>query len=126
VWAVLELLDRQIVDPEGRLAGKVDDLELEAPDDPEALPIVTAILSGPGALAAQIGGEAGRWLASVERRLSSSPDQAPSRIPFGLVRRVDYEVAIAVPHEELETSRAERWARDVLIDKIPGSRHAAD
>lgn len=47
VWAVLELLDRQLVDRDGRLVGKVDDVEFELPDDPDGLPCwVSALLVG--------------------------------------------------------------------------------
>jgi hypothetical protein len=45
--AGLHLLDRQLVDSDGRLAGKVDDLEIELPEG--GSPLVTAILAGPGA-----------------------------------------------------------------------------
>ena len=70
VWAVLELLDRQLVDREGRLVGKVDDVEFELPDDPGGLPRVTALLAGLGALANHIGGDTGAALAAAERRLA--------------------------------------------------------
>src|SRR4029450_8950181 len=45
--AGLHLLDRQLIDADGRLAGKVDDLELEFPEG-GGPPVVTAILVGPG------------------------------------------------------------------------------
>ena len=54
VWAGLQLLDRQLIAHEGRLAGTVDDLELTASDDGDQL-YVSAILSGPGALAYRLG-----------------------------------------------------------------------
>jgi sporulation protein YlmC with PRC-barrel domain len=125
IWAVLELLDRQIVDRRGELAGKVDDLELEVGDGPDALPVVTAILSGPGAIAGRIGGETGRWLAAMEARLLA-PGQQPSRIAFELVRRIESGVEIDAAREDLDSDRGERWARDVIIDKIPGARHEAE
>jgi sporulation protein YlmC with PRC-barrel domain len=125
VWAVLELLDRQIVDREGNLAGKVDDLELELDDDPEAVPRVTAILSGLGSLAAHIGGDTGRWLAAVERRLAEHPAH-PSRIEFGLVSRIGSDIEVAADREDLDSNRAETWARDVIIDRIPGAGHVAE
>ena len=55
------LLDRQLVDGNGRLAGKVDDLEFDVPED-GGLPMLTAILTGLGALASHIGGDTGDWL----------------------------------------------------------------
>ncbi len=124
LWAVLELLDHQIVASDGRLAGNVDDVELEIPDGEGELPVLTALLSGAGALAGQIGGAAGRWLAAVEARLSHSGEVGS--IPFSLVARVDWEVTVRAPREDLPSNRAERWARDVLVDRIPGAGHAPE
>ena len=85
VWAVLELLDRQLVDREGRLVGKVDDVEFAIDDEPDALPHVTALLSGLGALANHIGGDTGAALAAAERRLAERRDRQPSRIDIATV-----------------------------------------
>ena len=126
VWAALELLDRQLVDREENLAGKVDDLEFEAPELDNDLPTVTAILSGLGALASHIGGRSGKWLAATERRLASEPESTPSRIPFELVTAFDSAVHLAADRDELDSNRAERWTRDVIVDKIPGARHATE
>jgi hypothetical protein len=126
VWAVLELLDRQLVDRNGYLAGKVDDLEFDLPDEPGALPRVDAILSGLGALASHIGGDFGHWLAAIERRVTERRDRNPSRIDFGLVVEIGSAIEIAADREELDGTRAERWVRDVIIDKIPGAGHAAE
>ena len=46
--AGLQLLDRQIVDRDGRMTGKVDDLELTQLED--APPFLSALITGPGAL----------------------------------------------------------------------------
>lgn len=124
--AGLDLLDRQIIDCNGCMAGNVDDLELEIPDELGALPIVTAILSGPGALAGQLGGRLGRWLASVQQRLHHREDPGPARIAFGVVKRINEHVEVSVPRETLASNAGEAWARDVVIDKIPGARHAAE
>lgn len=126
LWAVLELLDRQIVDRDGYLIGKVDDLELDVAEEQGSLPVVTAILSGAGAIAGHIGGDAGAWLAAVEQRLSKSESDAVSRIDFALVQKVESAVEAGVSRHEVETNRGERWARDVIIAKIPGSGHEAE
>jgi hypothetical protein len=126
VWAVLELLDRQIVDRDGRLAGKVDDVEFALDDEPDALPRVDALLSGLGALASQIGGDAGRWLAAIEQRLAERRDREPSRIGFGAVRSIGSAIEVAADREELDANRAEQWVRDVVVDKIPGAGHATE
>jgi hypothetical protein len=125
VWAALELLDRQLVDRDGFLAGKVDDLEFAEPQGDE-LPTVTAILSGLGALASHIGGHAGRWLAAVERRLASEPASTPSRIPYELVSDLGATVRLSADRDDLDSNRGERWTRDVIITSIPGAGHEAE
>jgi hypothetical protein len=126
IHAGLELLDRQIIDCNGCMAGNVDDLELEVPEESGALPVVTAILSGPGALAGQLGGRLGKWLASVQQRLHHQEDPGPARIAFSVVKRINDHVEVSVPRESLDSNAGERWARDVIIDKIPGARHEAE
>jgi hypothetical protein len=126
VWAVLELLDRQLVDRDGRLVGKVDDVEFVIDDDPDALPRVSALLAGLGALANHIGGDTGAALAAAERRLAERRDRQPSRVDIAVVREIGSAIDLDAEGEDLDTNRAERWARDVIIDKIPGAGHAAE
>jgi sporulation protein YlmC with PRC-barrel domain len=121
--AGLHLLDRQLIDSDGRLAGKVDDLELEVPEG-GGPPVVTAILSGPGALSRRIGGRAGAWLEAVANRLRG--DQHPARVPFGVVKRIQSAVDLSVAKAELETNRLEAWTRDHLIGHLPGARDAPE
>jgi hypothetical protein len=122
IWAVLELLDRQLVARDGRLVGKVDDI----PDEPDALPQVSALVSGMGALAAQLGGDAGRTLAAAERRIAADRNQHPSRIDLALVTDIGSAIELAADHDQLDINRAEHWTRDVIIDKIPGAHHVAE
>ena len=126
VWAVLELLDRQLVDRDGRLAGKVDDLEFELAEEPDGLPRLAAILSGLGALASNLGGDTGRWLAATERRLTEDRERNPSRVDIALVRSIGSSIDITADREELDSNRAERWARDVIIARIPGAGNEAE
>jgi len=126
VWAVLELLDRQLVDREGRLVGKVDDIEFAIDDEPEALPRVTALVAGLGALANHIGGDTGHALAAAERRLAARRDRQPSRVDIATVREIGSAIELDADGEDLDTNRGERWVRDVIIDKIPGAGHAAE
>lgn len=117
--AGLELLDRQLVDPDGGLAGKVDDLELLMRDG--GPPIVTAILAGPGALARRIGGRPGAWLASVQVRLRPEDRDGPARISFGVVAAIGDHVDVTVGREDLDTYAFEGWVRDRIVSKLPGS-----
>ncbi len=123
--AGLHLLDRQLVDKDGRLAGKVDDLELEIPDGGGA-PLVTAILSGPGALSQRVGGRFGAWLEAVANRLREGDDRRPARVSFAVVKRIGSAVDLSVAKAELETNRLEAWTRDHLIGRLPGAGDAPE
>jgi sporulation protein YlmC with PRC-barrel domain len=123
--AALQLLDRQLVDADGRLAGKVDDLELTFPDG-GGPPLVTAILAGPGALSRRVGGRLGAWLEAVANRLRDGDDRRPARVPFSAVTEIGSAIRLRVVKAELETDRLEAWTRDRIIGKLPGAGHAPD
>jgi sporulation protein YlmC with PRC-barrel domain len=124
--AVLSLLDRQLVDCNGRLAGKVDDLELD--DAGGGAPVVTAILAGPGALAHRLGGRLGAWLECVHARLRSSSESeaGPARIPFAAVKGIGSAVDLNVPKRDLHLTLFEDWVRDHLVGRIPGADRAPE
>jgi hypothetical protein len=94
----LHLLDRQLLDCNGEMLGKADDIELL--DTPNGLTI-TAILAGPAALLDRLGGRLGRTLANSYRRLRiSEPDRdRPWRIDFADVERLDSAIHLTVPRE---------------------------
>jgi hypothetical protein len=122
--AALRLLDRQIIDVDGLMAGKVDDLELTLPES--GAPFVSAILAGPGSLSRRIGGRLGAWLESVHRRLHPSGSPGPASVSWGVVHEVGSAVQLSVKKEVLEVDRFEQWTREHVIDRIPGSDHAPD
>jgi len=117
----LDLLDRQLVDPEGRLVGKVDDLELTAAQGGALY--VTALLSGPLALGPRLGGRLGAWVVATARRLSPDPDPAPRRIPMSQVTRIGSALTVALRDGEGGVPVLERWLDIHVISRIPGSSH---
>lgn len=119
--AGLELLDRQMLDREGRMAGNVDDLELLWRSG-QGPPRVTAILAGPGALARRLGGRMGRAMAAAHERLQDSDLEGPARIDFGVVAAIGSDVRLTVDRDAVGTMRFEAWTRDRVITRIPGSR----
>jgi hypothetical protein len=123
--AALQLLDRQILDADSMLAGKVDDLELERLGEGDDL-YVTAILSGLGALGPRLGGRLGRWFTGLHRRLHPDPDPGPARIPFDVVKRINNHVELSLPRDQLQNFGFEAWVRDHVIERIPGARHAPE
>lgn len=122
----LNLLDRQLVDRQERLVGKVDDLELERGDDGSL--VVTAILSGPGTLAQRMGFRRyGAWVQRAHRLLGGSDaDGDPARIPFSKVASIGNHIDLAADQEELATQSSHRWVADHVIGRIPGGRRAPE
>lgn len=98
--AVLHLLDRQVIDRDGLLVCKVDDLELVEDDDGLH---ATALLVGRAALFPRIGGRFGGALLGYWERLGveQAERRHPYRIGFGAVEDVSSAVQLRVPREDL-------------------------
>jgi sporulation protein YlmC with PRC-barrel domain len=117
----LHLLDRQILDTAGDPVGKIDDVELS--DEGE----VVALLSGPQALAARLGGVPGHWLHVLSHGISRRSTGEPARIPVELVTDFDgAAIVVARSREELEAHLNENRFRDYVIGRIPGAWHASE
>jgi hypothetical protein len=122
--AALQILDRQMIDREGRLVGKVDDLELTR--QPDGRIVVTAILSGPGALGQRMPGVLSRIVLAVWRRLHPDLDPAPLRIDMTAVADLGSAVSLSLDDREHATRPLERWADQNVISKLPGASHAPE
>src|SRR5689334_17318137 len=94
-----DLLDRQILDRDGRPVGKVDDVELTY--DADGTPYISALLIGQQALGQRIGGVLGRWIAGTARKLADPPDKKPIRIGFEQVASINSAVNLSVRRELL-------------------------
>lgn len=102
VDGALHLLDRQIIDSEGRLLGKADDVELT---ERRGRLVATALLTGPAALLPRLGGAHGdalaeRWRALRPAELDRS---APWRVDLSLVHRLDNAFHLSVERDEVLT-----------------------
>lgn len=91
--ARLHVLDRQLVDRDGQLAGRVDDVELAVPEDGSP-PHVAAILSGPGTLGRRLGGRLGRLAEKVSLRLTGDPP-GTGRIPIESVADLGSHITLS-------------------------------
>src|SRR3954462_12556346 len=120
----LRLLDRQVVDPDGAMICKVDDVELTPADDGGY--VVTALLAGPLALGPRLPGRLGRWTVALARRWSDDPEPAPRRIPFERGTELGSAGVLDRSRDELGSARMEDWMRTHVIERIPGSRHASE
>lgn len=122
LWAALHLLDRQLIDRDGRMCGNVDDVELELDEDGRAY--VSALLSGPGTLAPRLGMRRyGDWIRRAHA-LVDGDGEDPARIPLARVADINNHVTISLEHDEVGSVDGDRWVRDHVIGRIPGSRHA--
>jgi sporulation protein YlmC with PRC-barrel domain len=119
----LHLLDRQVIDPDGGLVCKVDDLEFDL--DETGRPFVTAILVGPRALGPRLGGRLGRWVGAIGRRLADGQSPDPPRIDFALVSDIGSAIRVVRRRDELDVLSLERWVDANVISRIPGSGHAS-
>jgi hypothetical protein len=122
----LHLLDRQLLDCNGEMFGKADDLELT--DTDHGLTI-TAILTGPAALLNRLGGVLGATLTNHYRRLRISEPHRdlPWRIDFAEVERLDSAIHVKVPREgvlrrdPVEHRFGELTGMDVFVTLASGS-----
>jgi hypothetical protein len=115
----LHLLDRQVVDRDGRLVCKVDDLELERGENGSLY--VVRILVGPRALGRRLGGRLGVWVRSIAERLSDYP--IPS-IDFALVSEIGSSVELMAKQDDLDVTPLDDWVGQHIVARVPGSRHA--
>jgi sporulation protein YlmC with PRC-barrel domain len=116
------LLDRQIIDCDGLLVGKVDEVELSEEDPPR----VVALLLGPRVLGERMGGRLGRFIAGLARWLPIDADPLAARIPYEEVAGLDTAVHLRIPRGDLPRPSLERWLCDNLIDRIPGAARAGE
>jgi hypothetical protein len=119
----LQLLDRQLVARDDRLAGKVDDVELTLDEDGQLY--VSALLTGPGVLAQRMRRMVyGPWAQRVVERLAG--DRYTTRVPLAVVADISSRVRVSVDREDLATAAIDRWVDDHIIDHIPGSGSAPE
>jgi sporulation protein YlmC with PRC-barrel domain len=126
--AVLHLLDRQVVDVDGLLVCKVDDVELTEFDD--GVLGVTGLLAGSAALVPRFADDgAGRMLHDYWRRLGrpEADFDDPYRLDLELVERLGSGVELKVGREGVLVRQGQRAHRlnDVLqmpVQRPDGTR----
>jgi sporulation protein YlmC with PRC-barrel domain len=101
----LEVLDRQLLDDEGRRCGNVDDLAVEGDE-------VVAILVGPGWWPQRAGwvGRLAGWIGGGQR----------VRVPWSDVKKVGAAVELKRRATELGLGRGDDRLRP-YVDRIPGA-----
>ncbi len=113
-----DVLDKQMVDRNGRRCGKVDGLVLRTGEGP---PRVARIEIGSGTLARRLSGRLARGMAALSRWLGIRGGR-PYRIPWARVKEVDLNVALDLDADDSQLDAAERWVRDRVMSHLPGAR----
>ena len=107
---VLNVLDHQLLDSEGRRCGNVDDLAIEGgPGEPLR---VVAILVGPG-----YWGQRAGWIGRLAGRLGGG---GRVRVPWEEVAELKSAVILRRPAAELGLGRGDDRVRPYL-ERIPGA-----
>jgi sporulation protein YlmC with PRC-barrel domain len=114
---VRDLLDKKVVDRNGREMGRVDSivLPIRAGDPPR----VAALELGPGVLAHRVRPILGRWVSALEHAFGVDEGR-PLRIPFGAVLDIHDHVKVDLAFGETAAATVEQRLRR-WISSIPGS-----
>jgi len=115
---VRDLLDKPLVDREGEPIGRIDGIVMAYEDD--AAPRITHFELGAQTLARRLPSPFRRALASLARRLSSRDGQ-PYRIEVSRIIQLGREIKIDIDGSRSPARETERWVRDHIIARIPGS-----
>lgn len=115
---VREMLDKPVVDRDGRPMGRVDGMVLQ--HDPDGPPRLAAILIGPSVLGERLHPRLGRWVTALEARLGINADR-PTRVDMGDVADVTSKVSLRLSVDDTAVNALEKRIAQWLV-KLPGSR----
>jgi len=111
------LLDKQVMDRDGRKLGKVDSVLLVLSES--GPPRVAAIELGLAAVAHRITPRLGRWLDATARRWRLPIGR--TRVPWPRITRTGVDIDVDLDGERVRAHALERWLRRHVIARIPGS-----
>ena len=114
---VRDLLDKAIVDRNGREMGRVDRIILESRRG--SPPRVVAIEVGPSALAGRLSHALGRWMIGVMHGLGVDEGQ-PLRIPVKQIIDMTARVTVDLAFGETSAGNVERRLRR-FVSALPGA-----
>ncbi len=112
-----DLLDKEVLDRNGREMGRVDGVVIEVREG--APPRVACIEIGPAVLAFRIRPTLGRWMAGLEVALGIAEGR-PLRIPFSDILGIAEHVKVDRAVGETSAATVDRALRSI-VSRIPGS-----
>jgi len=105
---VRDLLDKKVVDRNGREMGRVDSIVIEVRED--GAPRVIAIEMGPAVLAHRVHPVLGRWVAGLEHALGIAEGR-PLRIAIGQIISLNDHVKVDLAFGETAAATLEQRLR---------------
>jgi sporulation protein YlmC with PRC-barrel domain len=118
VDVVRDVLDKHVIDRDGREMGRVDGIVME--QDAGQPPRLTAILIGPSVLGDLLHRRCGNAVRAIERRFHVDRDR-PTRIELADVDAIDQDVRVRIRIRNTAAAVVEERLRTWLL-KLPGSR----
>ena len=109
-----DVLDKQLLDREGRPFGKVDGIVVEVRDG--APPRVTALETGAAVQLARLPAPLRRWARPLARGARTTP------IPILAVAGVGKDVMVDIDATLTPAWRIERWLAERVFAHVPGGR----
>jgi hypothetical protein len=116
VELIHDLLDKPVIDRNGRPMGRVDGIVVEVPAD--GAPYVAAIEIGPAVLAHRVLPVLGRWVAGLEVAFGIAEGR-PLRIPFADILGIADHVKVDRAVGETSAATVERAMRSI-VSRLPG------
>jgi sporulation protein YlmC with PRC-barrel domain len=115
---VRDILDKQVLDRNGRPMGRVDGLVIELGGD--GPPRVVAVQMGAVVLAYRLGPRIGAMIARVAERLGGREHRDAFRIPWTAVTDVGRDLEVSVDVTETPLRDWQNWLNRHIIKHIPG------
>lgn len=116
---VRDLLDKELLDANGRQMGRVDGLLMELREGEP--PRITSISIGGTTLTQRLPGFVGRWLSAFITRWGLRKGR-PFRIDWSHVTEVNTtSVRLDVDSDQTPAMSTAHWVRDHIITRIPGA-----
>jgi sporulation protein YlmC with PRC-barrel domain len=114
---VCELLDKQVVDRNGRELGRVDSIVFQLRDD--GPPIVSAIEIGLVTVSQRLHPFLGRCARALEIIAGVEADR-PVRVPFAKITEITPHIKLDLTSSDINTLAFEETAR-AIVSAIPGA-----
>jgi sporulation protein YlmC with PRC-barrel domain len=115
---VRDLLDKQLIDRDGKKLGKVDGVVIQISDATKR-PRITHVELGSIVLARRIGSRFGRFWEAIAIGIGGDSAK-PFRISYQKLQLRTIDIQVALARKDTPVDNWQSWLRSHLIARIPG------